>query len=556
MSNLQPEISNDPQITEAYHFPIVKAFADRIGLVDTINSLVPCNTKISPGHTILAMVIDTLSGRSPLYRLDDFFENQDTELLLGTKIDPSDFSDHNVGRILDRCFEAGPTKIYSQIVQNAIRGFSIDTSVGHYDTTSVSLSGNYEMASPLFKITYGHSKDKRHDLKQFMVSMLCVDRDIPIMGKTEDGNASDKKLNTTILAEVSAYMKKNGLPPEAFVYVADSAMVTSENLSKAEDNDIRFVTRLPSTYKECGRVISLAADTDKWTDIGVLAEVTPAERAARYKIFETEVTIDGKTMRAVVVHSSAHDKRRHKKIDRMIEKEFKDLEKSCKDASAKTWFCMADARVAASELEKTRSHLYVVRTDIKETVVFKKGRPSPGKERTPDRTEFTVSATIFQNEEKIDTLRFEAGSFVLITNLPEKEGEKSWDSEKILRLYKDQYGIERNFGFLKDPCIVNSILLKKPERIQVLGMVLIISLLIWRLIERTMRQNIKDSGKTITGWKKRQTERPTSFMLTTRFKHILVITSGNSRKLARPLTHSQLEFLHALGLGKEIYTSK
>jgi len=197
-----------------------------------------------------------------------------------------------------------------------------------------------------------------------------------------------------------------------------------------------------------------------------------------------------------------------------------------------------------------------MKTEIRETVIFKKGRPSPGKERIPDRTEFTVSATIFQNEEKIDRLRFEAGSFVLITNLPEKEGEKSWDSEKILRLYKDQYGIERNFGFLKDPCIVNSILLKKPERIQVLGMVLIISLLIWRLIERTMRQNIKDSGKTITGWKKRQTERPTSFMLTTRFKHILVITSGNSRKLARPLTHSQLEFLHALGLDKDIYTSK
>lgn len=555
MSNFQPETSSDLQITEAYHLPIVKAFADRIGLVDTINTLVPGNTKITPGHTILAMVIDTLSGRSPLYRLDDFFENQDTELLLGAKIDHSDFTDHNVGRILDRCFEAGPTKIYSQIVQNAIRGFSIDTSVGHYDTTSVSLSGNYEMASPLFKITYGHSKDKRPDLKQFMVSMLCVDRDIPIMGKTEDGNASDKKLNTTILGEVSAYMKKNGLAPEAFVYVADSAMVTSENLSKAGD-DIRFVTRLPSTYKECGRVISLAADTDNWTDVGVLAEVTPAERAARYKIFETKVTMDEKTLRAVVVHSSAHDKRRHKKIDRMIEKEFKDLEKSCKEASGKTYFCMADAKVAAAELEKTSGHLHIMKTEIRETVIFKKGRPSPGKERIPDRTEFTVAATIFQNEEKIDRLRFEAGSFVLITNLPEKEGGKSWNSEKILQLYKDQYGIERNFGFLKDPCIVNSILLKKPERIQVLGMVLIISLLIWRLIERTMRQNIKDSGKTITGWKKRQTDRPTSFMLTTRFKHILIITSGNSRKLAKPLTHSQLEFLHALGLDKDIYTSK
>lgn len=149
MSNLQTDINSDLQITEAYHFPILKAFADRIGLFDTINTLV----QITPGHTILAMVIDTLSGRSPLYRMDDFFGNQDTEeLVLGAKIDPSDFTDHNVGRILDRCFAAGTTQIYSQIVQNAIRGFSIDTSVGHYDITSVSLSGNYDLASP-FKIT-------------------------------------------------------------------------------------------------------------------------------------------------------------------------------------------------------------------------------------------------------------------------------------------------------------------------------------------------------------------------------------------------------------------
>ncbi len=29
-----------------------------------------------------------------------------------------------------------------------------------------------------FNITYGHSKDKRPDLKQFLMSMLCVELDI------------------------------------------------------------------------------------------------------------------------------------------------------------------------------------------------------------------------------------------------------------------------------------------------------------------------------------------------------------------------------------------
>ncbi|MEA3230221.1 MAG: hypothetical protein U9Q05_00490, partial [Thermodesulfobacteriota bacterium] len=82
----------------------------------------------------------------------------------------------------------------------------------------------------------------------------------------------------------------------------------------------------------------------------------------------------------------------------------------------------------------------------------------------------------------------EAGCFVLITNVP-ADGDSSYDSRAILRAYKDQYGIEQNFGFLKDPMIVNSVFLKKPKRIEVLGLVLLISLLIWRLVERSMRQS-------------------------------------------------------------------
>ena len=80
-----------------------------------------------------------------------------------------------------------------------------------------------------------------------------------------------------------------------------------------------------------------------------------------------------------------------------------------------------------------------------------------------------------------------AGCFVLLSNLP-REGESGYSSEAILKTYKEQHAIERNFGFLKDDQIVNAIFLKRPERIEALGLILLISLLIWRLMSMPCAQ--------------------------------------------------------------------
>jgi hypothetical protein len=63
----------DPYVVN--HLPIVKAYAQRIGLVPVINHLVHSEMEIDPGTIFLGMVLDTLSGRSPLYRLETFFES-------------------------------------------------------------------------------------------------------------------------------------------------------------------------------------------------------------------------------------------------------------------------------------------------------------------------------------------------------------------------------------------------------------------------------------------------------------------------------------------------
>ena len=70
------------QITRPDHLPIVAAFCKRIRLVETVNRIVPTGKVVDVGTVVQAMVLDTLSGRSPLYRLTDFFKHQDTQVLL------------------------------------------------------------------------------------------------------------------------------------------------------------------------------------------------------------------------------------------------------------------------------------------------------------------------------------------------------------------------------------------------------------------------------------------------------------------------------------------
>ena len=469
------------------HLPIVKAYADRLGLVELVNDLVPSEMDLPPGIFFVGMVLDTLSGRNPLYRLEHFFEDQDTELLLGKEIDAKSFNDVNVGRFLDKVFDVGAVKIFKEISMRAVSKFGLDCRHVHFDTTSRSVYGDYEAyGNDPFEITYGHSKDHRPDLKQFLISMLCVDRNVPVFGKIEDGNASDKSVNNDVLSEISKYMAAHGLGTGAFIYIGDSAVITKKNL-KTMGQDILFISRLPATFNECDRVIKEAVQKDAWKDVGVIAKTKPTKKrpAAYYRSYETEVTLYGETYRAVVIHSSAHDRRRQKRIERKLLEERKTLTGKCNEISKLDYFCREDAEAAANKLSEESCTYYDINTQVEEKPVYGKGRPRKDGFREVKEMRYVVSADIAEDVVAVSTFREEAGCFVLISNVPKvtEDKKKRYDSKAILETYKDQYGIEQDFGFLKDPVIVNSVFLKKPRRIEVLGLILLTSLLIWRLME-------------------------------------------------------------------------
>jgi transposase len=535
------------------HLPVVAAYCRRLDLVGLVNEMVPSQMTLRPGIVVQAMVLDTLSGRSPLYRIKDFVASQDGELLLGEEVRAEAFSDINVGRTLDSIFKAGPSKIVTELGARATKIFALDTSTPSYDTTSTSLWGDYrgcesDTPAPGTLITWGYSKDHRPDLKQFMTELLCVDRGVPIFGKNLDGNSSDKKSNNEILTRIGSIMAKHGLGPGAFIYVADSAMVTEENLEAAD----LFITRLPATYGECDRAICEAVEADAWEEIGSLSE-TPTQGnrpCAEYKAFETTVTLYERDYRAVVVHSSTHDKRRQKKHARLIEHSAKAITAAVKKIPA-SYACEADAKVAAKQLGKLSDKLHRVATTITPTTRRKPGRP-PKNAPAPTTTHYELAWELIENSEEIERLNKMAGCFVLLTSVP-AQGDDALDSAAVLRTYKGQYGVESDFAFLKDPLVVNDVFLKTPARIDALGMILIIALMVWRLMERSMRTHVKNTGKRLPGWVNRKTDKPTAFMMSTIVVGITVARIKGKHHLLCPPKPRAMAMLAAMGLDTNAY---
>ena len=91
---------------------------------------------------------------------------------MGKGINAEDLNDDSLGRALDILFEKGLSNIFALISHVACHIFGISTSSAHMDTTSFSMAGDFsEEEENAVRITYGHSKDKRQDLKQIVVGL-------------------------------------------------------------------------------------------------------------------------------------------------------------------------------------------------------------------------------------------------------------------------------------------------------------------------------------------------------------------------------------------------
>ena len=70
-----------------------------------------------------------------------------------------------------------------------------------------------------------------------------------------------------------------------------------------------------------------------------------------------------------------------------------------------------------------------------------------------------------------------------------------------------------------------------------------------------MRVSLRESGSKITGWDKKPTSRPTSFMMTAKSLSVIVLRLQGRRQLGNPIQSVQEDYLRILGLSPDIFVN-
>lgn len=99
-------------------------------------------------------------------------------------------------------------------------------------------------------------------------------------------------------------------------------------------------------------------------------------------------------------------------------------------------------------------------------------------------------------EKKAEIIKAEterAGRFIIATNVLDKE---NLSAEEMLDEYKAQQSCKRGFRFIKDPLfLADSVFVKNPKRIETIGFLMGICLLVYSLGQRMLRGELERKGK-------------------------------------------------------------
>ncbi len=549
-----------------YH-PLLGQQMQQMGIVETINSSLKegiGDTVVDTG-TVVAAMIHSLLGEGPIrmYKLTRFFSDKPLPLIFpwSPHLDADQLNDDRASRALDKLWEVGPQKVFSEVSRSVIERYTLDLRALHADTTSRSFYGVYEnQDSDNPQITYGYSKDHRQDLKQILFGVGTSRDGIPVAGEVCSGNMADMTWNTRWIKSVREQLgiEEKGL----LVYVADSALVTPDNLDALAEQHLDFMSRLPERYGLAERLKAEAlAAKDRWEDVGVIAE---RKEAARYHIWETERELNKRTYGFVAVYSSTLDERQFNALERGVGKEAKELEGALAELRAQRFFCLPDAQTAwesfLGRIAKAPSkwHKLSGKIEAEERRVKRAKRGRPRKDEKPEmETVYRIDVQVQRDLERYEEERQKCGMFVLITNLGGEKKEQ-WSCRQILAEYKGQTGVERIFRFIKNPALVGAFCLKKPERIVAFGYVVLMAAIVYTLLERQVRQALaKPAEEPVEGLDGRLTHTPTSYAIQTAFSPILVVGLRKEGYMelrpSRGLTKNQQRLLQFAGFDESIY---
>jgi transposase len=454
-----------------------------------------------------------------LYLVSSFFKNKPVDKYLGDGVKASDLSDDTLGRTLDAIYAYGTTKFFGEIAFEIAQEFNFLGRSAHLDSSTISVEGQYDNNETEMKITYGHSKDHRHDLKQITLSLITTgESSFPIWMEGLSGNSSDKSSFHQSIDALEKFQKDLKSAP-SFYWVADSALYSKNKLLAHEDS-VKWLTRVPESIK-AAKLLTQEENLN-WTTIN-----------EKYKFVEVGPYYAGIRQRWIIIESEQAKRRELKTLERKIEKSEKELIKLSKSKGKERFYSTEEIE---KEIKKLRSKYKLFNIEY----TFHKF-----KAQKKDFLKITLSFE--KNIDEINKVKRSKGRFIIATN----EIIENLSAEKLLHEYKAQEKTERGFRFIKDDSfLLSDVYLKKPERVQALMAIMCLSLMVYNVGEYLLRKNMAENKKKVENIVGKLVSKPTLKMVFSMMKAIDLVTinlESEVKLVVTNLTDNHKKILDFLG---------
>ncbi len=304
----------------------------------------------------------------------------------------------------------------------------------------------------------------------------------------------------------------------------------AENLSAMAG--MKWITRVPLSIKSARQKISDIEDKD-WES----AQIKGYEIAA---ITSEYANIK---QRWIVVESDLRKQAALKKIAQQVEKQLESASDSLRKLFRQEFACIADAEIARKRLSDTWKYHQITEIECREKPVKK----STSKEKLENQTNPTVAQVTGKIKTRLSVIEAEqitAGRFILATNILDTQ---EVSERQILSEYKAQQSNERGFRFIKEPLFfTSSVFVKNPERVEAIGMIMGLCLLVYTLGQRKLRQHLEATNEGVRNQVKKLTNKPTMRWIFQMFQAVHLVTVNGDKQVSN-LTQDRQDVLKHLG---------
>jgi transposase len=508
------------------HLGIVAEVCREIGVADWLDAQDPDRRQyVSVGTATVALVLNGLGfSNRQLYLVPQFFADKPVEHLLGPGIVAEDLNDDCLGRTLDWLYEHDVTRLFAGLAVRARRAFGVEVGRLHADTTSFAVHGQYAQgaqetttagaaAGPLageaaggeegeesgpavIAVTYGYSRDHREDLKQWMLAIVTAGEGVPQFLQPLDGNASDKRALLAAVQALTQQLQERGETPG--VYVADSGLYSAENMTQLHAAGVRWVSRVPETSTAAQAIVQERLDrTDTWQS---------SSDGTRHWWSREQSDLAQGPERWIVVRTQEGKERARATLQRQAERDQVAWEKRLWHLGNQPFACQPDAEAALAKTCQRLPPWFVVASQVVAQASYATpGRPR--KDTVPTRQVWQIQATLTRDPVAFEREALRRAAYIVGTNLLDVA---AWPDTAVIALYREQSVAERGFAFLKDPLfLASSVFVKRPERIMALAFIMTLCLLVYKLAELRVRQQLAATGLTVPDQVGKPTARPT-----------------------------------------------